>query len=109
MIGDGRFYVIDWAYVPQRLESRISIGARGGRVALDEFVKAIDGMATIEIKDVIFNPPATVVLWKDGTKTVVKCQDGDEFSKEKGLAMAICKKAFGNKGRYNEVFKKWCE
>lgn len=61
-----------------------------------------------EITNVIFNDPATIVFWNDGTKTVVKCQDGDRFDKEKGLAMAISKKALGNKGNYCEVFKKWC-
>lgn len=60
-----------------------------------------------EIKDVIFNNPATIVLWKDGTKTVVKCQEGDTYSKELGLAMCISKKYLGNKGNFNEVFKKW--
>jgi hypothetical protein len=59
------------------------------------------------IKKVIFNNPATIVLWCDGTKTVVKCQDGDVYDPEKGLAMAISKKALGNKGNFNEVFKKW--
>lgn len=60
-----------------------------------------------EIKDVIFNNPATIVLWEDGTKTVVKCQEGDTYSKELGLAMCISKKYLGNKGNFNEVFKKW--
>ena len=59
------------------------------------------------IDKVVFNNPATIVLWKDGTKTVVKCGDGDTFDPEKGLAMAIAKKALGNKGYYYEVFKKW--
>ena len=59
------------------------------------------------IKKVIFNNPATIVLWSDGTKTVVKCQEGDVYDPEKGLAMAISKKALGNKGNFNEVFKKW--
>ena len=62
-----------------------------------------------EVKDVIFNPPATVVLWKDGTKTVVKAQEGCEFDPWVGLAMAFSKKLFGNKGNYFEVFKKYCE
>lgn len=61
------------------------------------------------IKRVIFNPPATIVLWEDGTKTVVKCGEGDTYSKETGLAMCIAKKAFGNKGNYNNVFRKWVE
>lgn len=60
-----------------------------------------------DIKQVIFNNPATVVFWSDGTKTVVKCSKNDKFDPEIGLAMAICKKAFGNTGAYNEVFKKW--
>ena len=60
-----------------------------------------------EIKNVIFNDPATIVFWDDGTKTVVKCQDGDEFDTEKGLSMAIVKKAYGNKGNYCNKMKKW--
>ena len=60
-----------------------------------------------EIKNIIFNDPATIVFWEDGTKTVVKCQDGDEFDPEKGLAMAIVKKAYGNKGSYCNKLKKW--
>lgn len=59
------------------------------------------------IKKVIFNDPATIVFWEDGSKTVVKCQDGDIYDPEKGLAMAISKKALGNQGNYCEVFKKW--
>ena len=60
-----------------------------------------------EIKNVIFNDPATIVFWEDGTKTVVKCQDGDKFDPEKGLAMAIAKKAYGNKGNYCNKMRKW--
>ena len=61
-----------------------------------------------EIKNVKFNGPATIVFWADGTKTVVKCQYGDDYSEEIGLAMCIVKKAFGNKSNYNDIFKKWC-
>ena len=59
------------------------------------------------IKNVIFNDPATVVIWDDGSKTVVKCQPGDTYSKETGLALCIAKKFLGNKGNFNDVFKKW--
>lgn len=60
-----------------------------------------------DIEKVVFNDPATIVFWKDGTKTVVKCQQGDIFDKEKGLAMAIAKRALGDKGNYNEILKKY--
>ena len=59
------------------------------------------------IKKVIFSNPATIVLWNDGTKTIVKCGENETFDEEKGLAMAIAKHALGNDGVYYEVFKKW--
>lgn len=59
------------------------------------------------IKKVIFNDPATIVIWTDNVKTVVKCGEGDIFDPEKGLAMAISKRFFGNKGNYCNIFKKW--
>ena len=78
-----------------------------------EMTKAIGRYTNMQmattIKDVIFNDPATIVFWADGTKTVVKCQEGDEFDPEKGLTMAIAKKVYGNKGSYCNVIKKWCE
>lgn len=58
---------------------------------------------------VIFNKPATIVFWKDGTKTVVKAQNDEPFDPEKGLAMAIAKKALGNEGNYFNRIKKWTE
>ena len=58
------------------------------------------------IKKVIFNNPATIVFWSDGSKTVVKAHN-DDYDPEKGLAMAIAKKALGNEGNYYNVFKKW--
>lgn len=59
------------------------------------------------IDRVIFADPVTIVYWRDGVKTVVKCQEGDTFDPELGLAMAIAKRALGNTGNYNNVFKKW--
>lgn len=59
------------------------------------------------IRKVIFSCPATIVLWNDGTKTVVKSGEYDVFDPEKGLAMAIAKKALGNKGNYYNIFREW--
>lgn len=59
-----------------------------------------------EIKNVIFNAPATIIFWGDNTKTVTKA-DGEDYDMEKGMAMCIAKKALGNQGNYYEVFKKW--
>ena len=60
-----------------------------------------------EIDRVIFNYPATIVVWKDNTKTVVKCSENDQYDEETGLALCIAKKALGNKGNWYNEFKKW--
>jgi hypothetical protein len=67
------------------------------------------GHGPMQIKKVIFNPPATIVLWEDGEKTVVKIQNGEAYDPEKGLAMAIAKRALGNEGNYFNHIKKWTD
>ena len=59
----------------------------------------------LSIKKVIFHGPATIVIWDDNTKTVVKCMDGDVFDPEKGLAMAISKRIFGDD--FHSTFKRY--
>lgn len=73
---------------------------------IEDVYKKTSKEKTPMIKKVGFYDPVTVVFWEDGTKTVVKAED-EEFDKEKGLAMAIAKKYFGNTGSYWNVFKKW--
>ena len=64
-------------------------------------------MTAASIKNVIFAPPATIVYWSDGSKTVVKCSEKDVFDPEKGLAMAIAKRCGGNKGNYYKEIQNW--
>lgn len=62
---------------------------------------------TPRIKNVIYNDPATIVFWTDGSKTVVKCGERDTYDPEKGLAMCIVKKFYGNEGNYYHKFSHW--
>lgn len=57
----------------------------------------------LEIEKVIFSGKATIVFWNNGEKSVVKCQKGDAYSQEEGLAMAICKMMYGNDNTFNDV------
>lgn len=50
-----------------------------------------------------------VIKWRDGVKTKVKCQDGDTFDAEKGIALCYMKRCFENRGCYNDVLKKYAE
>ena len=65
------------------------------------------GRNRFDIKKVYFKDPVTVVLWEDGSKTIVRRDERDTYDPEKALAMAFAKKALGNKGNYYNVFKKW--
>ena len=49
-----------------------------------------------DIDGVIFNEPATIVTFKDGTKVCVKACEKDTFSKEAGLMYAIVKRIYAN-------------
>ena len=49
-----------------------------------------------DIKRIVFNDPATIVFWDDGTKTVFKTCEGDKFERYMGFAMACMKKMFGS-------------
>ena len=71
--------------------------------------KSTSATNTAAIKDVIFAPPATIVYWSDGSKTVVKCSEKDVFDPEKGLAMAIAKRCGGNNGSYYKEIQSWVE
>lgn len=71
-----------------------------------KYKEKIEMNRRFEIKKVIFNNPATIVIWANGAKTVVKAQN-EIYDPEKGLAMAFAKRALGGKGSYYDVFKQW--
>ena len=60
-----------------------------------------DGVTTITrfhnaaITKVVYNDPAVIVFWNDGTKTIAKCHN-ENYDKEKGLYVAVLKKIMGN-------------
>lgn len=74
---------------------------------IDDLTREDDIPSTYFVIDkVIFNPPATIVFWKDGTKTVVKCKEGEEFSEWAGIALCLAKKLYGP--NFHKIFKSHC-
>lgn len=109
-------------YVTQRIADS-QVTANKTLINLDQFKEIVDWVKEEKLKPApskpetksnpapvvdraIFNDPATIVFWKDGTKTVVKAQKGETYDPEKGLAMAFSKKMFGNEGSYYDQFTK---
>lgn len=58
-----------------------------------------------KIKKVIFNDPATIIIWSDKSKTVVKCMEGDTWDPEKGFMAAYLTKILGHKRFHSELKK----
>lgn len=57
-------------------------------------------------KKIIFNYPATICFWPDGTKTVVKCVEGQEFSEYYGYLACLAKKLYGTNGEINRIINR---
>lgn len=95
---------MEWS--SNRSSTSINPAKSGCLLAMDTDTFYVMYRKVYGIKKVIFNDPATIVFWNDGSKTVVKAHD-EVFDPEKGLAMAISKKLLGNKGNYYNEFKKW--
>ena len=70
-----------------------------------------------DVIKVVFNPPATIVFWEDGEKTVVKCAEGQVFDRYAGFCAAVCKRLFGSTAAGKELmesvdednWKQWAE
>lgn len=75
--------------------------------AIPDCLKATMQIQIPFVENVIINPPATIVFWNDGTKTVCKCSKGDTFDAEKGIAMCFMKKIFGNPSQVRRFMKLW--
>lgn len=50
------------------------------------------------IKKVIYNDPATTVIWHDGSKTTIKCHDEDSYDPVIGLLLCVIKKISDGQG-----------
>lgn len=55
------------------------------------------------IKQVIFSGPKTIILWKDGTKTITTCGDGDHYDEYAGFCAAVTKKMFGSTTKVKKI------
>lgn len=56
------------------------------------------------IKKVIFNKPATIILWANGDKIIVKCSKDDIYDPEIGFVMAVIKH---DRPDFKKLFKKY--
>ena len=96
------YSMVDWVSKKRELEIK----------CMRERLKCIDAEKALQkerdkysIDKIIFNPPATVVIWKDGTKTIVKCGEDEVFDHEVGVAMCFMKKIFGSRSAFKRTLR----
>lgn len=66
-------------------------------------------IATPKVKRIIYNNPATIVFWTDGTKTVVKCMKDQPYSEYYGFLCALGKKIYGSNSALNRLIDSFKE
>lgn len=62
-----------------------------------------NNMMKYYVKEIIYHDAATIVYWADGTKTVVKCNENDEYSEYAGFVAAVAKKMYGGANAINRL------
>lgn len=99
--------VYDSSSVPWKIDSPHTV--RCGPTCLSDIVGEYKNLISyyLKVKKIIFNPPATVVIWGDDTKTVVKCSEDDEFDPETGVAMCYMKKIYGSRHAFSKMVEKY--
>lgn len=68
--------------------------------------RGTDEMKNVDVKKIIFSGPKTIVLWSDGTKTIVSMsKDELRFDPEAAFCAAYTKKMFGSNSKIKRIIK----
>lgn len=73
---------------------------------IEPYSKLVYAREHYEPKDIIRNGPATIVFWKDGTKTIVKLTEGGSDDPYAAFCMALAKKIFKTNGSVKRIVSK---
>lgn len=94
---------IDSGLTDSMIEALLRVNPSPSRPYQDMTIVPFGWTAIPTIEKVIVNGPATIVIWGDGFKTVVKCEDGDQQSRYVGVLWCIAKKVYGNHARFEHL------
>lgn len=72
----------------------------------NKLIGGANEMKNADVKKIIFSGPKTIVLWTDGTKTIVSMsKDETNFDPEAAFCAAYTKKMFGTNSKIKRVIK----
>ncbi len=58
---------------------------------------------TLDVDRIVFNDPATIVFWADGTKTIVKRSPKEKPNKYNAFCAAVTKRIFENNSQIRKI------
>lgn len=76
-------------------------------VITSEKEKNIMSTINFRVKKIMHNGPATIVFWKDGTKTVVRLKDGDKYDPYAAFTAAVAKRLYGKTVKISEIVDRY--
>ncbi len=79
-----------------------------GKLLTEDDIHEIVGKTSFAFNDygvdrIIRNGPATIVIWKDGTKTIVKRSKGEKDDIYVAFCAALAKKLYGNNSKIKRM------
>lgn len=85
----------------------IKVNAKGlEKIPRREAERGTDEMKKLDVKKIIFSGPKTIVMWSDGTKTIVSMsKDELRFDPEAAFCAAYTKKMFGSNSKIKRIIK----
>ncbi len=79
-----------------------SLGCKNETKTGGTTMKGTSISTSVSIEKLFFSGTTTIVMWTDGTKTVVQPIKGEKFDPEIGIAMAIARKIFGSRHQFDK-------
>lgn len=63
----------------------------------------------ISVKQIIYSGPKTIIIWSDGSKTIVSCSKHDAYDRYAGFCAAVAKKIFGSNSGIKKTIDKYAK
>lgn len=92
----------------------INVGGRAELISNDDYNNLLPCVTdivntaikdTFAVKRVHRSGPVTVVIWADGTKTVVRCAEGSIDDPYAAFCAAVTKRIYGSNSKINKMLK----
>lgn len=94
-------YISDGAYWFSENDIRLYNTPHGSNDVIDT-PELAGGM---QVDKIIYSGPKTIILWHDGTKSIVSCSEDDHYDYCAGFCAVVTQKVFGTNSQIRKLLK----